>query len=181
MEYKRMGGYNPKMSDEMMMSGQPREMEISVSEAQRGDEDAFAALAPRGDFSRKAMNALVKATNRLLPLFDQSPDYPEFSEDVEVFPTDFVRVLGMFQGAVNAAVDAEMAPESADFMMEEITDDRSLQLLAGRLNQLATDREFKKFLKNPPMEEESEEAPEAVNQMNEMGEAQMDAIMMGRV
>lgn len=183
MEEKRFGGLNPKMSDEMMSSGQPAEMELTVTQMNADDDDIFSQLAPQGDFSVKALNQLVKATNRLLPLFGQEPTYPEFGEDVEVFPTDFVRVLAMFQGAINTAVDAEMIPEDMDFMMEEISDDRDLTLLAGRLNALSDSRDFKLFLKDPPMEEEDDEEEMGEEQMeeNNMTEADMDAMFMSRV
>ena len=182
MEKKRFGGLNPKMSGEMMASGQPQDMEIMISESEANDEAVFAQIAPTGDFSVKALNNLVKATNRLLPLFGQEPTYPEFGEDVEVFPADFVRVLAMFQGAINTAVDAEMIPEDMDFMMEEISDDRDLTLLAGRLNALSDSRDFKLFLKDPPMEEEDEEEmDEEQMEENNMTEADIDAMFMDRV
>lgn len=183
MEYKRFGGYNPKLSPEMAASPQPMEMELEIGEMEAQDQDIFAQMAPRGPFSKKSLNTLVKATNRLLPLFGQDPTYPEFGEDVEVLPTDFVRVLAMFQGAVNAAVDAEMAPAEADFMLEDITDDRAMTLIAGRLNQLSTDREFKSFLKNPPLEEmpEEEQMGEIDNDMNEMDDEEINKLMAARV
>lgn len=182
MERKRFGGLNPRMDAEMMASGQPQEMELMIADAEQSDEDIFASIAPQGDFSAKALNQLVKATNRLLPLFGQEPTYPEFGEDVEVFPTDFVRVLAMFQGAVNTAVDAEMIPEDMDFLMEEIRDDSDLTMLAGRLNSLAQARDFKEFLKNPPLEEmEEEEEVLAEQEENNMTEADIDAMFMERV
>lgn len=182
MEKKRFGGLNPKMSGEMMASGQPEDMEIMISESEANDEAVFAQIAPTGDFSVKALNNLVKATNRLLPLFGQEPTYPEFGEDVEVFPTDFVRVLAMFQGAVNTAVDAEMIPEDMDFLMEEIADDGDLTMLAGRLNSLSGAKDFKAFLKNPPLEEmEDDEEELAEMEENNMSEGDIDAMFMDRV
>lgn len=184
MEYKRFGGYNPKMSQEMAMSSQPQQMELEIEGMAAEDEDIFSQLAPTGNFSKKAMNQLVKATNRLLPLFGQDPTYPEFGEDVQQFPTDFVRVLAMFQGAVNAAVDSESIEPDMDFMMEDISDDRGIVLLAGRLNQLSTDRGFKQFLKNPPQEMEEEDMmamDEEDNNMNEMDDEEVNKLMASRI
>jgi hypothetical protein len=144
--------------DMLGVNDQDMEMEGMIAEAEDVDEQEFAAMAPRGNFTAKAMNNLVAAANRLLPAFEQTPDYPTFNEDVQVFPTDFVRVLGMFQGAVNSAVDAGAIDEQFDFEMEDIVDDQSINLLAGKITNLANNREFKNFLKNPPMEEEVEEA-----------------------
>lgn len=142
--------------NEEMMNNMPM-MEEEVAGAEQADEQMFAEMAPRGRFTKKALNNLVNATNRLLPLFEQTPDYPVFEADVEVFPTDFVRVLAMFQGAVQAAVDSESIPADMDFQMEDLTDDMSLNLLAGKLTNLAKSKDFKMFLKNPPEEEMTEE------------------------
>lgn len=155
-------------------------LEAEIGEAEQADEEQFASIAPRGDFSKKAMNNLVSAANRLLPAFEQTPDYPTFNEDVEVFPTDFVRVLSMFQGAVNAAAVNGAIDEQFDFEMEDITDDASLNFVAGKINNLAKSREFKNFLKNPPPEEEVEE------EVIEKGTAaptneEMDTLFAGRL
>ena len=101
------------------------EMEIEIKTAEQDDESMYQNMAPKGNFSSKALNILVGATNKLLPLFGQSPDYPQFQEGAKVLPNDFVRVLAMFQGATNQAVDAEDVPAELDFMMEDLTDDRA--------------------------------------------------------
>ena len=45
------------------------------------DAQEYSDTAPTGDFSNKSLNNLVKASNKLLPAFDQEPTYPTFSED----------------------------------------------------------------------------------------------------
>ena len=88
------------MREEDMDMGQPSmEIDVEIDQAEGDDEANFQEMAPKGRFTAKALNNLVKATNRLLPLFDQTPDYPSFEEDITEFPTEFVRVLAMFQGA----------------------------------------------------------------------------------
>ena len=79
------------MKEEMMNQNQPSmEMEIEIQGAEQEDESMFGEMAPKGRFTSKALNNLVKATNRLLPLFDQTPDYPSFESDITEFPTDFL-------------------------------------------------------------------------------------------
>lgn len=182
-EMERLGGYNPDMSKEMKASGQMEEMEMTISDddaMEMEEEDVFAQLAPQGPFSAKAMNQLVKATNALLPAFEQEGDYPTFDADVDVMPTDFVRVIAMFQGAVNAAVDADMIDPEMDFELEQLTDDRSLTLLAGKLSALARSRDFKQFLKEPPMEMEMEVAEEEGGEP-EMADGDINALFAMRV
>lgn len=68
-------------------------------------------------------------------MFEQS--YPEFEEDITVFPEDFVRMLDMVASAASdAGVDFELD-------MQSITDDRSLMMVAGQLRNLAKDKTFK--------------------------------------
>lgn len=180
-----------RMEDEMafsedmamgMPTGQPEETEVMImmAEGEQSDDEMFAQMAPTGDFSKNAMNRLVDATNKLLPLFDQTPDYPSFPDGVQQFPTDFVRVLGMFQGAINMAVDAGEIPEEMDFNMEDIQDDRSIMMLAGKISALAKNKDFKRFLENPPMEEE-DQMEEEMTEEEEMGDDEMDALFASRV
>ena len=63
-----------------------------LNQAEDADEMEFEALSPEGSFTSKSLNALVKATNKLLPAFGQTPDYPTFSEDISKFPTDFTQI-----------------------------------------------------------------------------------------
>ena len=166
------------------MSGDPQELDLSIEigKAEEVDEDMYNQLAPRGKFSKKALNNLVTAANRLLPLFEQSPDYPMFEEDIQVFPNDFVRVIGMFQAAVNYAVDSGDLDEEMDFELEDITDDRSIMLLAGKITKLAQDREFKKFLQNPPPEFDEETEEEEMQEEESMPSSdEMDKFFAGRM
>ena len=178
----------PNYENEQMMKPQGEvSIEVEIENAEMEDDAMYAEMAPKAlnrPFSTKALNNLVKATNRLLPLFEQTPDYPEFTADVEVFPTDFVRVLAMFQGAVNEAVAADMLDAEMDFTMEDLTDDQALNALAGKLTSLAQSREFKSFLRNPPSpmaEEEVVSGAETAMEGEEMTEQQMDDLFTQRV
>jgi len=155
-----------------MMYGQnkPSEIEIEIQSAEQEDEQGFADKAPRGMFTRKGLNNLVKATNRLLPAFEQTPDYPMFEADTEQLPTDFVRVLSMFEGAVQQAISDGVVGEDMMISLDGVSDDQALNLLAGKVTALAQNKEFKKFLKNPPAPKQEEEpsmeeqsAPQAMN------------------
>ena len=174
------------MSEGDMMDSPQMSMEIEIQAAEGEDEMMYEEMAPMGKFSRKALNNLVKATNRLLPLFEQTPDYPQFDADIDgKLPTDFVRVLAMFQGAVNAAVDADVLDDEMDFVMEDMTDDQALMSIAGKITSIAGNREFRSFLKNPPemMEEPEEEisGAEVAMEGEEMSPEQMDKLFAGRI
>ncbi len=175
--------------DKQMPEGGQMEIEIAVGEAEMNDEQMYAEMAPRAinrPFSRKALNNLVKATNRLLPMFDQDPNYPLFNEDVEVFPTDFVRVIAMFQGAANEAVDQNVLDMEMDILMEDITDDQAVNMLAGKLTQLAQSKDFKRFLQESAPEEEmemeeGETAPAGSMEPETMSDTDIDQLFAGRM
>ena len=170
------------MKEEMMNQGQPSmEMEIEIQGAEQEDESMFGEMAPKGRFTAKALNNLVKATNRLLPLFDQTPDYPSFDQNITEFPTDFVRVLAMFNGAVSGAIEENLIDEELDFDMSEITSDENVNMLAGKLNRLVNDRSFKKYLKG--MSDDKGESMEEEEPESEQGmqEEDVDALFMERM
>jgi len=123
-----------------------------LEDAEEADSDMFEAMAPKGDFTARGLAPLVKATNRLLPLFGQEPDYPSVP-DTKVLPTDFTRILAMFKSAVDDAISKEVVDQEMAIMLDSIRDDSALMALAGKLDMLSRDKDFKRFLKEP-MEEE---------------------------
>lgn len=141
----KLGG---KVNEEML--------DAQIDAAEQEEEVAFAQMAPRGRFSAKALNNLVKAANRLLPKFGQTPDYPLFQGDITEFPTDFVRVLAMFQGATDDAVEQGIVDDEFAFDFENISSDANLMVLAGKINKLASDKQYDRYLRSQPTDEPEE-------------------------
>jgi|TARA_R100000734_G_C3295963_1_gene87137 hypothetical protein len=150
-------------------------LDAEIGAAQQEEEVAFAQMAPKGRFSAKALNNLVKATNRLLPKFGQTPDYPMFEGNITEFPTDFVRVLAMFQGATDEAVERGLVDDEFAFDFEDITSDANLMVLAGKINKLASDKQYDRFLKSQPVDE-SEEGEEMVDDETTTEDMPMEAV-----
>ena len=146
--------------------------------AEEADQDVFEAMAPRGTFTSRGLDPLVRATNKLLPLFGQTPDYPQV-EDTDVLPTDFVRVLAMFQAAIDDAIEEGVLKPEMKISLDGVVDDTALMTIAGKIDMVAQDREFKKFLQEP-FEPEAEEAPMR-EEPAEMTEEEEDMIMMERM
>jgi hypothetical protein len=118
---------------------------------------AFAAEAPKGKFSGKVMNQLVEAYRRVQELMGFSGEdlYPEFVEPtVREFPPEFVRGLAM---VAKAAEDYGM-PGMID--LSSIRADADVAELVVKLNQLADDAEFAKFLESGD-EEDTGDMPSA--------------------
>ena len=158
-------------------------LDAEIGAAEQEEEVAFAQMAPKGRFSAKALNNLVKATNRLLPKFGQTPDYPEFSGNITEFPTDFVRVLAMFQGATDDAVEQGIVDDEFAFDFENITDDANLMVLAGKINKLASDKQYDRYLRSQPTEEEETEEGMIEDDMEteDMPPQAVDALFMERM
>lgn len=168
----KLGG---KVNEEMIMA--------EVNAAEQEEEVAFAQMAPKGRFSAKALNNLVKATNRLLPKFGQTPDYPQFSGELTEIPTDLVRVLAMFQGATDEAVERGIVDDEFAFDFEQITSDGNLMILAGKINKLATDKQYDRFLKSQPVDEpeEGEEMVDDETTTEDMPLEDVDSLFMERM
>ena len=169
--WMKLGG---KVNEEML--------DAEIGAAEQDEEMAFAEMAPRGRFSAKALNNLVKATNRLLPKFGQTPDYPSFGADITEFPTDFVRVLAMFQGATDEAVERGIVDDEFAFEFEDISSDANLMVLAGKINKLASDKQYDRYLKSQPEAEGvEEEMVDDETTTEDMPPEEIDALFMERM
>ena len=116
--------------------------------------EAEAMILPEGKFSVGALNRLVKELNGVLELFGES--YPEFEEDITIFPQEFVQSLNMVgAAAADAGVEFEI-------VFEDIADDRDLAMVAGQLRKLAKDKTLQKFLQESTLVEEEPVVEEEV-------------------
>ena len=178
-----------------MMKGMPKKVEVEVEmdgegedspvkgmaePAMEADEDMFMEMSPKGKFSPKGLMPLVKATNMLLPMFGQTGNYPMLKEAMTQLPTDFVRVLFMFVAAVDDAITNDVVDAEMKLDVPGITDDRGLMLLAAKLDALAKNRDFKKFLKEPG-EMSQPNIDEERTPMPEMGGEDAESLMMSRM
>ena len=159
---------------------------ISQASAEVGvlEDDMYEAEGPKGRFSKKAMNALIKTINDMARLFGLEDKFPPIPADATAFPPDIVRIISMFQQAVSDAVEADILPEDAMVEIEGITDDSGVQVLAGKLQMAAKDKKFHKFLKKPQPKVEIEiEMGEEEEGMEpeEMSESDMDKMFMSRM
>jgi len=172
-----------KVEVEIEMNGEGPKGPMSgmAQGAEMEEEDMYGEMTPKGKFTPKGLQPLVKATNILLPLFGQTPDYPAMKEAVGEIPVDLFRVLTMFAAAVDDAISNEIIAPEMKLSFDGLRDDSGLMLLAGKLSKLALDREFKKFLKEPAPEAEAPTVDEERTPMPEMGEEEANNMMMSRM
>jgi hypothetical protein len=154
-------------------------------EVEEKEDEMYASASPKGRFSGKALNGLVDATNRLLPLFGMEDAYPKFGGEMQTtLPPAFMRVLSMFQKAISDAVAEGILPEDASIDLTIITDDTGLQGLAGRLGMAAKSPGLKRFLKKAVMEagaSEMGEAEEPTEEEDMMSEDKTDTLFTERM
>jgi len=158
-------------------SGKTGPLAEDLEMAEEADAEMMESIAPRGTFTSRGLDPLVKSVNMILPLFDQSPDYPKVA-DTDVLPTDFVRILSMISAATADAVGEERINPEMEITLDGIRDDTGLMSLSGKIQMLAKDKSFKAFLKEP-MKEPKEEVME--EEEEEMGQEEMDSLMMERM
>lgn len=173
-------GKGPKMEIEIQLGGRsPEESPVAedLNELEMEDEDLYMKMAPKGNFTSRGLDPLVKTTNKLLPLFGQDPSYPKVA-DTKVLPTDFTRILSMFVAAVDDAVEAGVLEPEMKIDLGMVTDDMSLMSLSGKLDMLSKNKDFKRFLQEEAPEEP--EMEEKVAEM-EMSPEEEDAMMMERM
>ena len=142
-------------------------------------EEAFASMAPIGDFSKDALNSLVDALNKALPLFGAPEDYATFAEDIEgALPTEFVRYLAMTS---QAAKDANLDRLAVD--LENIDTDSDLMKAAGQLDVLAENDSFRTFMASADQETEApveEVVEEEVQVETPISDTEVEAMFVER-
>lgn len=175
MEDLKMMGLAPEPMDEMKMGLEEETAGLSM------EEDAmFMEMAPKGKFTKGALNSLVKAHNKVSELFGMEP-YATFTEDITVFPANFVRELAMIMNAVQDAVGEGEIESDMIIDLSGIKTDRDLASLAGRLDMLAKSKDFRKWLSQPREEEVAEEPEMETEQTGEPSEEEINILMMDRM
>jgi len=89
----------------------------------------------------------------------------------------------MFQGATDDAVEKGIVDDEFGFDFEDITSDANLMILAGKINKLASDKQYDRYLKSQPTEE-PEEGEEMVSEealTQDMPPEDVDALFMERM
>jgi hypothetical protein len=135
-----------EMKDEM------EKFDQAIDQAGAEDEQMIMELAPVGDFSKSSVDRLVKAVNKMVPLFGGDPVVAP-DGDLQQFPEDLTRYLAMILTATEAAVQADIIDPELLVSLDDLQDDRGITMLTARLEMLLKNREFKRFLQTP-MEEE---------------------------
>jgi hypothetical protein len=155
-----------------------------AAEADAEMDDMASMAAPDGKYSVRSLNVLVDALNKILPLFDATlPKIPTQSADVVgKLPVEIIKAIAMINQATKDAQIPDLAPS-----IDEMIDDRGIEMVAGKLILLAKNRDFSMFLKMKPKEAPEAEGTEVEVKVETpaappaMAPAEMDKLMASRM
>jgi hypothetical protein len=139
-----------------MPQGPTMGVDPMVAEKEMEFNDAFdgmmAAAAPQGNFGEAAVNRLGESLNRVLELFgpDAKDIMPVEGEQTRLSAQITAALAMIAQAAREAGLDRFVVD------LDAITDDRSLEMAAGKLDALAENENFNTFLRSAPREVEVE-------------------------
>lgn len=171
--------------EEMRAAAMTRQGDVAEKE-----DELYETASPKGRFSGKALNSLVDATNRLLPIFGITEAYPKFGGETQTsLPVAFMRLLTMFDKAIEDAVAEGVLPEDANIDLTIITDDAGLQGLAGRIGMASKSPGLKRFLKRKVAARGAEEMgkegeyseSEKPEEEDDMSESKMNTLFAERM
>ena len=133
----------------------PQEMLMQAEAIGAGMDQAqqqgMQILTPQGNFSMRALNAVVEAVNELMPMMGEMSPMPEYSQDMTSLPQELMNALMAIMSV------AEQAGSAIDMELSAIESDNDLAKLAALLKRLVNDQKLKDFLtKDEPVEVEEE-------------------------
>lgn len=131
----------------------------------------MAAASPQGDFGSNAVNRLSQSVNAVLQLFGpEAKEIPFVEGDVDRLSAQLTAAIAMIS---QAATDAGLERFAVD--LGSITDDRSLEMAAGKLDALAANENFNTFLRSTPQQVEVEvDMGEELEPLPEQQEEEVD-------
>jgi len=134
-----------------------QELQEKVGEEEAAFDQMMTAFAPEGEYSEQALGTITQSLNEVLKLFGPMAE-PVVAEPAEGFlPTNITAAVSMISLAAKEAGMEEFAIDPTT-----LTNDRALIEAAGKLNALASNRDFAMFLRSNPQSVGVEVAPQEV-------------------
>lgn len=148
------------------------------------EQEAMDAVAPIVELSKAQVAKLIATVNRLIEVFGGEPIQIEATDISGPMPNEIFNALNMVKAAIT---DSGLV--DYDFMFADFEDPRFVDVLVGKLDNLANDKAFITFLKGKPeqMEPAMEvaEAPmdemEAEEVTDEPSDEDLDKLIMERM
>lgn len=115
------------------------------------EQQGMEIMTPQGQYSARALNAVVDVINEIMPMFGEMNPMPQYTEDMTMMPQELMNALmAIMTVAEQAGVPIEME-------LSAIVSDNDLAKLAALIKRLVKDQTLKDFLTQGETEEVTEE------------------------
>ena len=133
----------------------PQEMMLQAETIGAGmdaaQQQGMEIMTPQGQYSARALNAVVDVINEIMPMFGEMNPMPQYTEDMTMMPQELMNALmAIMTVAEQAGVPIEME-------LSAIVSDNDLAKLAALIKRLVKDQTLKDFLTQGETEEVTEE------------------------
>lgn len=133
----------------------PQEMLLQAETIGAGmdaaEQQGMEIMTPQGQYSARALNAVVDVINEIMPMFGEMNPMPQYTEDMTMMPQELMNALmAIMTVAEQAGVPIEME-------LSAIVSDNDLAKLAALIKRLVKDQTLKDFLTQGETEEVTEE------------------------
>ncbi len=132
----------------------PSDVQSQIDQAKQDEQELASVTAPVGTFTPKAIKALAATVNeaakKLLgvePIEVQIPVPEGRTKTLPAIPAELVRPIQAFGQLAGDAVAVDICDEDHLFTLEDIVDDTSAALVAGKIRYLANDKRVAKWIK----------------------------------
>ena len=133
----------------------PQEMMMQAETIGAGMDQAqmegMQIMTPQGNYSARALNAVVDVINEIMPMFGEQMPMPQYTEDMTMLPQELMNALMAIMTV------AEQAGVPVDMEISAIVSDNDLAKLAALMKRLAKDEKLKDFLMQGEKEKVTEE------------------------
>ena len=114
-------------------------------------QEGMQIMTPQGNYSARALNALVESINEIMPMLGEMAPMPTYQEDMTMMPQELVNaIMAIMTVAEQAGVPIEME-------LSAVVSDNDLARLAALIKRLVKDAKLKEFLEAGQPEEVTEE------------------------
>ena len=104
-------------------------------------QEGMQIMTPQGNYSARALNALVESINEIMPMLGEMAPMPTYQEDMTMMPQELVNAIMAIMTV------AEQAGAPIEMELSAVVSDNDLARLAALIKRLVKDAKLKSFLK----------------------------------
>lgn len=117
----------------------------------QAQQEGVQIMTPQGNYSARALNAVVDVVNEIMPMFGEQTPMAQYSADMTQIPPELMNAL------MAIMTIAEQVGIPIGMELSAIVDDNDLAKLAALIKRLAKDEKLQEFLMQGQTPEVTEE------------------------